>query len=351
MKYHKNNQYSSCSLTIDLAVFGAVIRMAPHTLIFARSYCNNSSLLFIDVPCGDNNQLLRANACHGILFVLANNVNRIEPTLSSALLCLLNIPLTPHSIQYSPPSTLTTHIFSQDTLEHRSSHSPNSFISTMSSSDSDSSSGSSAPASPQHAAASVAPVDSKLKNTKRKAESESDSDSGSDNEREEKGREEAGEEEEDVPLKKSNKKQKTEEGESNEGDIDCECKDCGTHFPFTVSEQQFYREKGFDNQPIRCAPCRRAKKDAANGGGRGGRGGMRGGRGGSGCFNCGQEGHRSFECQEPRQGGGFRGGRGGRGGSRGGRGGNAGGGGGGGECFSFKNTGNCRYGSDCRFSH
>ena len=90
-------------------------------------------------------------------------------------------------------------------------------------------------------------------------------------------------------MKKSNKKQKTEE----EGDIECECKDCGTKFPFTVSEQQFYKEKGFDNQPIRCQPCRRAKKDGASGGrgGRGGgRGGARGGAGGSGCFNCGKDG-------------------------------------------------------------
>jgi len=52
-----------------------------------------------------------------------------------------------------------------------------------------------------------------------------------------------------------------------------QCKDCGTTFPFTVSEQAFYKEKGFDNQPIRCLPCRRAKKDGAGGGGgRGGRG-------------------------------------------------------------------------------
>lgn len=42
------------------------------------------------------------------------------------------------------------------------------------------------------------------------------------------------------------------------------CKDCGTQFVFTESEQNFYKEKGFDNEPIRCADCRRARKQARN---------------------------------------------------------------------------------------
>lgn len=39
------------------------------------------------------------------------------------------------------------------------------------------------------------------------------------------------------------------------------CKDCGKEFVFTVGEQEFYKEKGFDNEPVRCPDCRRAKKN------------------------------------------------------------------------------------------
>ena len=38
------------------------------------------------------------------------------------------------------------------------------------------------------------------------------------------------------------------------------CKDCGKDFVFTVGEQEFYKEKGFENEPSRCADCRRLKK-------------------------------------------------------------------------------------------
>jgi CxxC-x17-CxxC domain-containing protein len=38
------------------------------------------------------------------------------------------------------------------------------------------------------------------------------------------------------------------------------CKDCGATFVFTESEQAFYREKGFDNEPQRCPDCRAARK-------------------------------------------------------------------------------------------
>lgn len=40
------------------------------------------------------------------------------------------------------------------------------------------------------------------------------------------------------------------------------CKDCGREFVFTVGEQEFYKEKGFENDPVRCTPCRRARKQA-----------------------------------------------------------------------------------------
>ncbi|TLG73899.1 zinc-ribbon domain-containing protein [Culicoidibacter larvae] len=38
------------------------------------------------------------------------------------------------------------------------------------------------------------------------------------------------------------------------------CKDCGETFIFTEGEQEFFREKGFENDPVRCPSCRRAKK-------------------------------------------------------------------------------------------
>ena len=44
------------------------------------------------------------------------------------------------------------------------------------------------------------------------------------------------------------------------------CKDCGKDFTFTASEQEFFAEKGFTNEPQRCKPCRDARKNA---GGRG----------------------------------------------------------------------------------
>lgn len=43
------------------------------------------------------------------------------------------------------------------------------------------------------------------------------------------------------------------------------CKDCGQEFVFTAGEQEFYAEKGFQNEPQRCKPCRDAKKAAVKG--------------------------------------------------------------------------------------
>lgn len=42
------------------------------------------------------------------------------------------------------------------------------------------------------------------------------------------------------------------------------CKDCGSEFVFTVGEQEFYKEKGFENDPVRCPACRRARKQQNN---------------------------------------------------------------------------------------
>ena len=35
----------------------------------------------------------------------------------------------------------------------------------------------------------------------------------------------------------------------------------GSEFVFSVGEQEFYKEKGFTNEPTRCVACRRAKKE------------------------------------------------------------------------------------------
>jgi DNA-directed RNA polymerase subunit RPC12/RpoP len=42
------------------------------------------------------------------------------------------------------------------------------------------------------------------------------------------------------------------------------CKDCGKEFVFTEGEQAFYKEKGFENDPVRCPECRKARKQQNN---------------------------------------------------------------------------------------
>lgn len=42
------------------------------------------------------------------------------------------------------------------------------------------------------------------------------------------------------------------------------CKDCGNEFVFTQGEQDFYKEKGFENEPQRCPDCRKARKSQRN---------------------------------------------------------------------------------------
>jgi CxxC-x17-CxxC domain-containing protein len=39
------------------------------------------------------------------------------------------------------------------------------------------------------------------------------------------------------------------------------CKDCGNPFDFSVRDQMFYAEKGFENEPQRCRDCRSARKE------------------------------------------------------------------------------------------
>lgn len=48
------------------------------------------------------------------------------------------------------------------------------------------------------------------------------------------------------------------------------CRDCGVEFVFSASEQDFFAEKGFTNEPGRCPECRAARKAQNRGGGRDG---------------------------------------------------------------------------------
>jgi CxxC-x17-CxxC domain-containing protein len=64
------------------------------------------------------------------------------------------------------------------------------------------------------------------------------------------------------------------------------CRDCGTNFTFTTSEQEFFASKGFTTEPGRCANCRSARKETRGGGGGFSSGGgySSGGSGGSGGY-------------------------------------------------------------------
>lgn len=42
------------------------------------------------------------------------------------------------------------------------------------------------------------------------------------------------------------------------------CKDCEKEFVFTEGEQAFYKEKGFENEPVRCGECRKSRKQQSN---------------------------------------------------------------------------------------
>ncbi|MCL5265310.1 MAG: zinc-ribbon domain containing protein [Chloroflexi bacterium] len=44
------------------------------------------------------------------------------------------------------------------------------------------------------------------------------------------------------------------------------CRDCNREFTFTASEQEFFAQKGFTNEPGRCPECRSARKAQRGGG-------------------------------------------------------------------------------------
>jgi len=41
------------------------------------------------------------------------------------------------------------------------------------------------------------------------------------------------------------------------------CKECNAEFVFTAGEQEFYAERGFQNEPQRCKDCRIARKSSS----------------------------------------------------------------------------------------
>jgi len=54
--------------------------------------------------------------------------------------------------------------------------------------------------------------------------------------------------------------------ESNKGtnefsDRDIVCSDCDEDFIWSAGEQEFFRDKGLENPPKRCKPCKKAKND------------------------------------------------------------------------------------------
>jgi hypothetical protein len=45
------------------------------------------------------------------------------------------------------------------------------------------------------------------------------------------------------------------------------CSDCGVTFTFTAGEQEFFRTKGYTEEPKRCSSCRNKRKSQRQGGG------------------------------------------------------------------------------------
>lgn len=43
------------------------------------------------------------------------------------------------------------------------------------------------------------------------------------------------------------------------------CRDCGQAFTFTASEQEFFQQKGYVNEPRRCPSCRQTRRSETGG--------------------------------------------------------------------------------------
>ncbi|MEJ7578736.1 MAG: zinc-ribbon domain containing protein [Pyrinomonadaceae bacterium] len=52
-----------------------------------------------------------------------------------------------------------------------------------------------------------------------------------------------------------------ETGEAEVEDRNIKCVDCGEDFIWTAGEQTFFHDKGLQNEPKRCKPCKQAKNE------------------------------------------------------------------------------------------
>ncbi|MDP2718465.1 MAG: zinc-ribbon domain containing protein [Dehalococcoidia bacterium] len=43
------------------------------------------------------------------------------------------------------------------------------------------------------------------------------------------------------------------------------CRDCNREFTFTAGEQEFYSQKGLQNEPRRCPECRTTRRQSSSG--------------------------------------------------------------------------------------
>ena len=50
-------------------------------------------------------------------------------------------------------------------------------------------------------------------------------------------------------------------------DKSLQCSDCNTTFTFTAEDQEFFKSKGYVNEPKRCPECRQARKASSSQGG------------------------------------------------------------------------------------
>jgi CxxC-x17-CxxC domain-containing protein len=48
-------------------------------------------------------------------------------------------------------------------------------------------------------------------------------------------------------------------------DKSLQCADCGTTFTFSAEDQEFFRSKGYTNEPKRCPECRQTRKSQRTG--------------------------------------------------------------------------------------
>jgi hypothetical protein len=103
--------------------------------------------------------------------------------------------------------------------------------------------------------------------------------------------------EDDAPVDKA-------DGNGTYKDKTLSCRECEADFIFSSEEQDFFHEKGYTNEPVRCKECRAAKKARMDGDQGAQRGGGRGRGGALTCYNCQGEGHMSRDCPEPNNGGG-----------------------------------------------